>query len=130
MNVQVAGYRADLRSKPCTVECPEWNAVIASLRSGAFGTAEDVGPILHSIEWANDYYLLQVDFPSYLVAQRCVDETFADKSLWVRKSIMSTAGMGKFSTDRTIQEYADQIWGLVPARRPHPTENEIAGVTR
>jgi hypothetical protein len=68
---EVAGYRAELRSKPCNVDCPEWAAVIASLHSGAFGTMEDVGPILHSIEWQNDYYLLQVDFPSCTVRCCC-----------------------------------------------------------
>lgn len=47
-----------------------------------------------------------------LQTQSLVDEEFKDKSLWAKKSILSTAGMGKFSSDRTICEYAEKIWNL------------------
>ena len=43
-----------------------------------------------------------------------MDETFKDKARWTRMSIMSTAGSGFFSSDRTIKEYADEIWGVEP----------------
>jgi starch phosphorylase len=55
----------------CTVECAEWDQVIAALRSGEFGSMEDVGGILGSLEWRNDYYLLRVDFPSCTSSCRC-----------------------------------------------------------
>ena len=57
-----------------------------------------------------DHYLISHDFESYLEAQDRVDEAFRDKNLWARKSILSAAGMGKFSSDRTIDEYAREIW--------------------
>jgi len=128
---EVAGLREAVRTKPCPIVSPEWDAVIASLAAGEYGSPEDVGPILHALEWSNDYYLLRVDFQSYLEAQARVDATFVDTAVWTQKSILSTAGMGKFSTDRTIQEYARDIWGLTPARRPHPTEEALpAGMAR
>ena len=115
---EVAGLRA---AQPA-VDCPEWSAVLAALADGQFGTMDVVGPLLDVLRPENDFYLLRVDFPSYLDAQRRVDATYADQKLWVTKSIKSTAGMGKFSTDRTIHQYATEIWGLEPTRRPHPTE--------
>jgi hypothetical protein len=63
--VQVGKLRGELRSHPGPSEpCPEWDGVVEALRGGMFGSAEDVGPILNSIEWSNDYYLLRIDFPS------------------------------------------------------------------
>ena len=53
--------------------------------------------------------------------QEKVDEVYMDKAKWTRMSIMSTAGSGKFSSDRTIREYAEEIWHtkacVVPASR-------------
>jgi glucan phosphorylase len=45
-------------------------------------------------------------------AQAKVDETWREPSAWIKKSIMSTAGSGKFSSDRSIKEYAEKIWKL------------------
>ena len=49
---------------PCVDECPEWSAIIGCIASGEFGVEEDVGGILHALQWSNDYYLLRADFPS------------------------------------------------------------------
>lgn len=51
-----------------------------------------------------DYYLVSDDFQSYLDAQRMVDADFVNKSLWWTKSILTTARMGKFSSDRAVME--------------------------
>jgi Carbohydrate phosphorylase len=51
-------------------------------------------------------------------AQALVDATYKDPEKWVRMSILSTAGSGFFSSDRTIKEYADQIWGVKPCAVP------------
>jgi starch phosphorylase len=63
-----------------------------------------------------DNYLLLADYGSYLACQERVSETYHRPDEWTRKSILNTAHMGKFSTDRTIQEYADEIWGLKPVQ--------------
>ena len=52
--------------------------------------------------------------------QAKVDETYKDKSKWTRMSIMSTAGSGKFSSDRTIAEYAKDIWDVKACVVPPP----------
>ena len=52
------------------------------------------------------------DFRSYIDAQERVNEAYRDKEHWTKMSILNTAASGKFSTDRTITEYADDIWGL------------------
>jgi starch phosphorylase len=71
--------------------------------------------------WNGDKYLLCADFPSYCDAQELVDKTYADKQKWTSLSIQAACGMAKFSTDRTIREYAEQIWEIPPAPRPLPT---------
>jgi starch phosphorylase len=57
-----------------------------------------------------DHYLLMADYASYDAMQMQVSQDYLNKKQWLRKSILNTARMGKFSSDRTIQEYADEIW--------------------
>lgn len=52
---------------------------------------------------------------SSFIGQAKVDATYKDKAKWTKMSIMSTAGSAKFSSDRTIQEYADDIWQVMPS---------------
>jgi len=70
--------------------------------------------------WNGDKYLLCADFPSYCDAQELVDKTYADQQKWTSLSIQAACGMAKFSTDRTIREYSEQIWEVKPAPRPLP----------
>ena len=63
-----------------------------------------------------DPYLLLADFRSYCDAQARVDATYRDPKKWAKMAILNTARMGKFSSDRTIREYAEQIWKLKAAR--------------
>jgi len=68
--------------------------------------------------WDGDKYLVVNDFPSFIDAQARVDATYANKATWCKLSIQAASSMAKFSTDRTISEYADVIWGIKPAPRP------------
>jgi len=69
--------------------------------------------------WDGDRYLVIFDFPSFVDAQARVDKIYSeDQTEWCRLSIQAASSMGKFSTDRTIAEYAQTIWGVKPARRP------------
>jgi len=61
----------------------------------------------------DEYYVLQ-DFASYAAAQDGVSDLFKDKARWARSAIINVAQSGKFSSDRTIKQYADEIWGLKP----------------
>lgn len=61
-----------------------------------------------------DTYLLLADFSSYMACQEKVGQTYLHPEQWTKMSILNTAGMGKFSTDRTIAEYAKEIWHIQP----------------
>ncbi|OGQ93768.1 MAG: hypothetical protein A2464_11575 [Deltaproteobacteria bacterium RIFOXYC2_FULL_48_10] len=71
-------------------------------------------PIVHSLLEGGDYYLVLADFESYALTQETVAKTYKDQGLWTRMSILNTANMGKFSSDRAVREYADHIWGATP----------------
>ena len=58
--------------------------------------------------------MLLADYPSYIEKQDEVGLLFQDKKRWTRMSILNTARMGKFSSDRAIREYCDHIWGVQP----------------
>merc|ERR1712157_186920 len=112
---------------------PRMREVFNEVRSGKFSGGDNqahsefVGLIdtLCNIQaagtWDGDKYLLIQDFASYIDAQNRVDATYADKAKWCKLSIEAATSMAKFSTDRTISEYADVIWGVKPSRRPMST---------
>ncbi|RUS18220.1 alpha 1,4-glucan phosphorylase [Endogone sp. FLAS-F59071] len=97
---------------------PDLQFVITSIESGQFGDASIFQPLLNTLTIGKDYYLISVDFASYLESQDLVDEAFKDKVSWAKKSILCTARMGKFSSDRAIKEYAEQIWNTEPCPPP------------
>ena len=59
-----------------------------------------------------DMYFILKDFRSYAEAHKRVEEAYRDEKGWAKKAILNTASCGKFSSDRTIQEYVDDIWHL------------------
>ena len=59
-----------------------------------------------------DRYLLLADYASYIACQEEVSALFLDQDEWTRRAILNAAGMGKFSSDRTIAEYAEEIWNV------------------
>lgn len=70
----------------------------------------------HSLVDWGDPYMVLADFRAYCDAQARVDEAYKDSKRWAKMAIINTASMGKFSSDRTIREYAEQIWRLDPVR--------------
>jgi starch phosphorylase len=62
--------------------------------------------------------MVLADFRSYCDCHARVDAAFRDRAKWARMAILNTARMGKFSSDRTIREYAEQIWKLKPVSVP------------
>jgi len=62
----------------------------------------------------SDYYQLLADYDDYIRTQRRVDDLYRRPSEWARQTILNIAAMGSFSSDRTIREYADEIWGVQP----------------
>ncbi|MBV8561929.1 MAG: glycogen/starch/alpha-glucan phosphorylase [Actinobacteria bacterium] len=92
----------------------ELRRALDMIRDGAFsrGDRELFAPLAHSLLEGGDRYLLLADYRSYLDRQDEVAETYLDSAAWTRKSILNTAGMGYFSSDRTIREYAEDIWDV------------------
>ena len=63
-----------------------------------------------------DTYLLLADFADYVATQEKVDALYRDQNAWNRKAVINVSGMGIFSSDRTILEYADKIWDVKPLK--------------
>eukprot|EP00357_Protocruzia_adherens_P001389 CAMPEP_0115014494 /NCGR_PEP_ID=MMETSP0216-20121206/26115_1 /TAXON_ID=223996 /ORGANISM="Protocruzia adherens, Strain Boccale" /LENGTH=939 /DNA_ID=CAMNT_0002384251 /DNA_START=165 /DNA_END=2984 /DNA_ORIENTATION=+ len=95
--------------------------VLETIKSGRFGDAGEYSTLVDPLFEGNDFYLVCHDFYSYVEAQEKVDESYKKPEEWWAKSIAMTAGSGKFSSDRTIREYAEQIWGLEPCSIPKPS---------
>lgn len=70
------------------------------------------GPIIENLTNAGDPYFICADFDAYSAVQEQVCGLYRDKEEWTKKSILNVASAGKFSTDRTIRDYAREIWGI------------------
>lgn len=115
---EIAGLRAD-RAAGKFVPDPKFEEVKDFIKSGAFGDY-DYSELLGSLEGdtgygKGDYFLVGHDFPAYIECQDKVDEAYRDQQKWTRMSIMNTAGSYTFSSDRTIHEYAKDIWEITPS---------------
>ena len=90
----------------------ELREVIDRIATGYFsqGNTELFKPIVDSLLY-QDQYLLFADFQAYIDCQEQVSQAYRDQEKWTRMSILNSARMGKFSSDRTIEEYASQILG-------------------
>jgi len=95
---------------------PELKAVIDMIGNGYFSPQQPqlFMPLVDNLLHHGDQYLLLADFASYANCQERVSQAYCNQEAWVKKSIVNVANMGKFSSDRTIQEYAREIWGVSP----------------
>jgi len=116
---EVAGLRKKLKEKDYKPD-KRLLLVLDQIKRGVFGDGSIFEPLLNSVSGGNDFYLLGADFPSYLEIQEQIDATYKDQAKWTRMSMASTFGSAKFSSDRTIREYAKDVWGINPMRRPGP----------
>ncbi|MBO0602842.1 glycogen/starch/alpha-glucan phosphorylase [Sporosarcina sp. E16_3] len=87
--------------------------ILDQLNHGEFGSHEiEFKDIYYNLLSQNDPYFVLKDFEPYLETQELVEQTYRDKLSWLHKSITNVAHSGKFSSDRTIQDYATEIWKL------------------
>ncbi|PPS13650.1 hypothetical protein GOBAR_AA06928 [Gossypium barbadense] len=123
---EIAGLRKE-RAEGKFVPDPRFEEVKAYVRSGVFGpyNYEELMGSLEGNEGYGraDYFLVGKDFPSYIECQDKVDEAYKRSKgeyhlRWTKMSILNTAGSYKFSSDRTIHEYARDIWRIDPVVLP------------
>ncbi|MGO4395964.1 glycogen/starch/alpha-glucan phosphorylase [Variovorax sp. M-6] len=95
---------------------PELQRTLDSIRDGLFSPTEPsrYQQIFDALVSWGDHYLLLADYASYVVAQDQVDALYRDADAWTRMAILNVAGMGAFSSDRTIAQYAHEIWHTRP----------------
>jgi starch phosphorylase len=107
--------RRGYRPREYTEQNAELRAVLDLIHGGFFDPEhpELFRPLVQSLLEQDPYFLL-ADFASYAECQQRVEEAFVDKERWTRMAILNVARMGKFSSDRTIREYAEQIWKATP----------------
>jgi starch phosphorylase len=103
----------------------ELRQVFDTIRSGRIGNPRELVSIIEPLEQANDFYLVCHDFKQYLEAQEKVDSIYRDQNRWLDMSIKGALTMAKFSSDRTIEEYATHIWNLSPVEIPTPSESAL-----
>jgi starch phosphorylase len=110
-SLQIGGYQP----MEYTARNPELQGVIERIRSGDFsnGDRELFKPLVDSLLF-HDTFMLLADFASYVDVQKQVDAAYRDQQRWTRMSILNTARMGKFSSDRAIREYCRDIWNAKP----------------
>ncbi len=98
---------------------PILTEVLDAIGSGVFspGEPDRYKPLVDALTY-HDYFMVTADFESYYATQRAVFRKWRDRPAWNRSAALNTAHMGWFSSDRTISEYAEDIWS-VPVRPPH-----------
>jgi starch phosphorylase len=96
---------------------PELNEVLSRIDGGFFSPGENrrYHAIFNSLVNYGDHYMLLADYADYIEAQKNVDRLFRNPDEWRRKAILNVAGMGVFSSDHTIREYAVDSWNMASA---------------
>jgi len=74
-------------------------------------------PVFDALTGYGDAFLLLADYESYVACQDRVDALYREQEEWSRRAILNVANMGKFSSDRTIHDYAEKIWNVKPVKR-------------
>ncbi len=124
-NIFIFGLTADEVAKELAHYDPQrhlhehrWmRRAIDSIGAGHFsrGDKDIFRPIVANLLSVRDEYVHLADLPAYVETQKAVDEAYRDRAKWNRMSLLNIARMGKFSSDRTIAEYARDIWDVRPA---------------
>jgi starch phosphorylase len=95
---------------------PETRSALDLISSDHFSRNEPgtFNPLMDTLLKNGDYYMHLADLQAYLESDRQLTALYADKDAWTRKAILNVASSGKFSSDRTIAEYAADIWNVEP----------------
>lgn len=98
---------------------PALKAVLDAISGGLFSPDDPARyrGLVDSLLWGGDHYLLLADYEAYVAAQLRVDALYREPGEWAERAIANVAGMGVFSSDRTIRAYASEIWNIAPEVR-------------
>lgn len=115
---QALAKAGNYEPRTCVEQDPDLQSVMSLLEVGHFNQHEPgiFQDIINSLYASGDQWMTLVDFRSYVQAQEQVAAAYQDKEYWTTLSILNTARSGRFSTDRTMQQYNDEIWKLDPVR--------------
>jgi starch phosphorylase len=93
---------------------PRLSQAIDQIASGVFSPDERsrFHPLIESLLQHGDRYFVLADYPSYVAGQDRVDNAYRDQDRWNRMTALNIAGMGPFSSDRVVREYAEEVWGI------------------
>jgi glycogen phosphorylase len=109
-NTRTHGYRP----REIVAANPELAMTLDMIRNGAFsrGDSEYARMIVDRLVSDGEPFLVLADFAAYAAAQDRVDELYRTPEDWSRRAVLNTVGMGPFSSDRSVREYADKIWNI------------------
>ena len=106
----------------------ELRQVLEMIGAGFFSPdhPEMFAPLTRTLLDHGDYYMLLADYRAYVDAQEEVSRVFREPDEWARRSILNTARMGRFSSDRAVMEYARRIWNVKPLGTQGDVEEDVA----
>jgi len=109
-NTRTNGYRP----REIVAANPELAMTLDMIRNGAFsrGDSEYARMIVDRLVSDGEPFLVLADFAAYAAAQDRVDALYRTPEDWSRRAVLNTVGMGPFSSDRSVREYADKIWNI------------------
>lgn len=91
----------------------ELKRALDQIKDGFFNDDKEIfQPIIDALLHKGDYFLVLSDYQAYVNKQAEVDKLYKNRDEWFKKAILNTARVGKFSSDRTIRDYADEIWNV------------------
>lgn len=98
---------------------PRIRTILDTLRDNPFRGEHDLFRVLFDdLTSHGDHFFYLADYEDYARAQRQVDELYRNPDEWARKAILNVARMGWFSSDRSIREYSEKVWGIEPIKIP------------
>ena len=118
---QVGIIREELRNGKRNYVDPKLEQCFEAIYTNKFGDTSFMHDYLRGLSNGGDYYCTCHDFQDYIKAQERVDKEYQNKEKWVKKCINNICKMGFFSSDRCVQNYANNIWDISPIEVPEPT---------
>jgi len=112
---QVVELRPNYRPMDCYLNNELLKQTIDLIKSGFFNPENPdlMAPLVDNLLY-KDYFMALADFTDYARCQQEVDQAYRDKTSWTKKSIINVAHMGRFSSDRSINDYNREIWHATP----------------